>query len=827
MALAEGVGSKWAVGLDGKGYMVTTLDQESPFEYRAFTQQAVPLRTPRIDTSPEPGEASLGDLWVRSQHDWSRGMGQDVFDGENSERNKVRDLVGFDPFIEPHLKSSSKYTLLESVGDWQWFPHGDLIYGFNGTTVKRYDENWTSESITITAPFGDNLHNIVADNENFYYATATGIYKILVTDTFGSWVETEVKVNDLTNCTVLEFGKGRLVACKGNDIHVIDDLTSLISGATAQYIHMDSSWTWSDADELGQGFYISGHSGSESKLYLMSFDTTDASAGLTIGIPREVWRASSGEKILCVEAYAGSALLIGTNKGVRNVVVVDRDGNVVVGPLIETAQSHKVKDIAIWGRYAFFFYGVIAHPKGNRIAIAKLDLSTFSLAAPYSSPEQADAIDGTSVCIPPWYDEYQSPVIAYDGGFPRSWRSGKGPSSASMFSGIIRVGTSVNKELRRLELVLDPGAFALVASTTTVGATITQPQFSADPYDFIFKMRMDTWIGAAGGQTLFLQGVSDSDYRWRIRIDDNRYLIFQYKDNTDVIRIATSTVALPDFDKEDQVWTRIYKIGSFIVFEYWMSGLNSKYPGGDDWVRVDLVNTGSGNDMKLEDGTIHLLFDPITALDGLNTFDIYTEDYLTLPETREIAFRAYEYEPDLEGNTWVLGTSIMSGYYNLYYNSDSSGWKALHTSTETTTRYLSLVFPSGTEARQVEILFAVFRNTKWYYNLDLLEWRLLAEPIPTPRYFRYYVPIMLYDNMATLDGHRNSRPGYALEYLEYLETLYRNGTAFDFQKPSGYLEPTVSTRVRIEDMEFKDFAPPKGASGFGGIALVVLKEIAT
>jgi len=80
MATIEGVGATYDFALNGLGLHIDTLDQESPFEYRAYTKVPIPLRLPRIDTSPEPGENSLGELWVRSQHDWRLGQGQEIFD---------------------------------------------------------------------------------------------------------------------------------------------------------------------------------------------------------------------------------------------------------------------------------------------------------------------------------------------------------------------------------------------------------------------------------------------------------------------------------------------------------------------------------------------------------------------------------------------------------------------------------------------------------------------------------------------------------------------------------------------------------------------------
>ena len=74
--------------------------------------------------------------------------------------------------------------------------------------------------------------------------------------------------------------------------------------------------------------------------------------------------------------------------------------------------------------------------------------------------------------------------------------------------------------------------------------------------------------------------------------------------------------------------------------------------------------------------------------------------------------------------------------------------------------------------------------------------------------------------MTTLDSQQVDRKGWAKDELAILKGLYREGTLIDFQPPD--LSPAI--KVRIDEFRFKEFAPPKGASGFGGIALLTLKE---
>lgn len=856
MALADDVGSKWSVGIDGRGYIVSTLDQESPFEYRAFTQQAVPLRLPRIDTSPEPGEASLGDLWVRSQHDWSEGMGQRVFDGLNSIRIKAHDIGGYDPFIiEGRLTATPALGVTSMSAMGIGMSIGDHVYCFGGTptVLHRFKEDFTSETRTIRARFGahlSHLHNFTADGQYLYWATDIGIHRILTTEAFGSWTATEVKINDLINCTVLLWGKGRLIACRLNDVHIINDLSELADGSAAHYSNQDSSWVWTDADDLSQGIYLSGHSAAESKLYLMSFDTTDAAAGLTIGIPREVWRASDDEKILTVKPYAGSAMLLGTSRGVRNCTVVDREGNVSVGPLIETAPNVPVHAIGVSGRYAFYFHGSAAGYTQSTNRIAKLDLSTFAVAAAFTANAPQDTAHGLSIIIPSWYQEWQPPIAVVTksgaggvpiGSYPRQ------PSDTAVIAsepgieiGDITFGTSVLKELKRVDFELDASKFAFsrnsnnvrTSPANTVGGVVT----------LIARMALKSWTG--GPSTLFYQGPSKTDFHWRVRLLADRKIEFSYLDDLDAINTATSD-ALPSGWNVDQiVWILTQWTGSQVTFHYIIEAGDSSLVPFPRWLEDKWTSFGtdtiSGSGIwkggaTYGDGPIVLYEETPTAVgDLLFSFHIWDSFWFITPEKRYASFNAVFYAPDSEGNTWDLATAnITSPVIKIAYNLDQKGWKTISPPGELQiyvpkTVSQSLQFPADTVAKTIDLAFSgVSFSTKALQGHSILDWRLLTEPVPTPRYYRYFVPLMLYDDMNLLDGHRISREGLAFEMLGDLETLYRNGTAFDFQKPSGYLERTVSTKVRIEEMEFKEFAQTKGASGFGGICLVVMKEVAT
>ena len=73
---AVGIGGLWSVGIDGTGYLLSTLEDEAPFDYRAYTVQSIPVQKQRLDTSAEPGEQTFEQWWTRAQHSWVGGAGR-------------------------------------------------------------------------------------------------------------------------------------------------------------------------------------------------------------------------------------------------------------------------------------------------------------------------------------------------------------------------------------------------------------------------------------------------------------------------------------------------------------------------------------------------------------------------------------------------------------------------------------------------------------------------------------------------------------------------------------------------------------------------------
>ena len=114
LATVSGLGSDWNIGINGKGYLLSTLGDESPFEYRALTIRGRRSAVPRIDTSEEPGEQSLGLWWPRAQHSWHLGSGQKIFDSPESSRFKFLTSKGLDPWTIGKIKLHKRAFTMDS-----------------------------------------------------------------------------------------------------------------------------------------------------------------------------------------------------------------------------------------------------------------------------------------------------------------------------------------------------------------------------------------------------------------------------------------------------------------------------------------------------------------------------------------------------------------------------------------------------------------------------------------------------------------------------------------------------------------------------------------
>ena len=209
------VGPIWNVGIDGIGFLLETLDQEDPFEFRSYEVQSIPTSKPRIDDETEPGEQTLAQWWARAQHSWHEGAGQKVFDSPFSSRFRFFSSKGVDPWTRGELTLLKDTAELrnDNVDDHHLLSSSlGLIYTRNGNITKHLDPD-SGSGTTVTTHNGTPINSITSDGESVYLAFSGGSLGVrkIVLSTFAA----TVVVNTHTAVDKIAFVKGRLLGAKG------------------------------------------------------------------------------------------------------------------------------------------------------------------------------------------------------------------------------------------------------------------------------------------------------------------------------------------------------------------------------------------------------------------------------------------------------------------------------------------------------------------------------------------------------------------------------------------------------------------------------------
>tara|TARA_Y100001970_G_scaffold67479_1_gene86001 strand:+ start:10042 stop:11988 length:1947 start_codon:yes stop_codon:yes gene_type:complete len=380
---AVGIGGLWSVGIDGTGYLLSTLEDEAPFDYRAYTVQSIPVQKQRLDTSAEPGEQTFEQWWTRAQHSWVGGAGQNIFDAEGSNRFSFKQSKGIDIWTEGQLKLLKDTASVDnSTGDdLNWFIAGGYIFYskdgslYRGTTV---DGTYTANDLGGPGS-GQDITSITTDGQ-YVYVCWTGTNNIRKADIdSGSWSSEGSLANDL-DPSLISFVKGRLMAAKDNKLYEVD--LSTTTAPDPHFTHRTTDWEWTSITESGPAIYASGYAGETSEIYATRLTTQDLAYAdtSTLGAPISVFKAPEGEIVHTIRGYLGRALVIGTNKGIRLAVITDETGSLEVSSLLVSDDhnlNYAVKSIELDGDFAYFGW---TKYDSTSSGIGKINLSdtTFS-----------------------------------------------------------------------------------------------------------------------------------------------------------------------------------------------------------------------------------------------------------------------------------------------------------------------------------------------------------------------------------------------------------------------------------------------------------------
>ncbi len=428
----------YPVAINGRPYMIDTKSNDFGRQFDARVRDSV-------DQSAEPGESAINPqgLWRRSQSSWHYGAGQTYSDTADAEAYRFRASKGVNVWNrgEISLLPATTQAYSSAQSNLYMATANGRIYGTEGQLV-RYTSDWTTFT-TVTGTDASNIYSITSDGYNVFFSYANG-------DIDQTNAGTSAASNYITGIEagVMAYVRGRLmVAGQGTDSQKIWNITttpgSSANNPTALFTHPNTNFNWVGFAGGQNQIYCAGYSGNKSLIY----KTAVKPDGTALDIPTVAAELPLGEVVTNIDAYLGF-VVIGLTTGLR-FCSSDSDGNLVVGPLIETGTS--VNAFAAIGQYLYFGW---TNYDTTSTGIGRLDIGTqIATNQPaYASDLMAD-VQGTVVDIHEYDNQVVFTVAGYGAYRPHPTNL---VASGTLDSGIYRWGVPDTKFIPKWDLRTEP-----------------------------------------------------------------------------------------------------------------------------------------------------------------------------------------------------------------------------------------------------------------------------------------------------------------------------------------------------------------------------------
>jgi len=353
----EPTGVRFDVSIGGVPFMLTS-GKDTP-----YIRQTAPIQKPQFDVSPEAGEQTLDQYWIRSQASWHRGAGVKFYEPAATSSSylwqpgeelvtefRFESSAGVDVWTRDQATLLKRTALTGASAGLAYVTTGKLADGtdcvFTNETgfVKRRTAAGASTSYTGS---GGHLTAVAVAGSKILAGQAAGID---VGDANGSALAALWTI--ASGATVVPYWvKGRIIASIGPSLYSLTLTGGAIASTNIIHTHADPSWVWSSVTDGPAAIYAAGYSGAQSSIY--KFTLQDAATGTlpTLGQAYEVGVMPTGEQVTALRSYLGGYLGIGTNKGVR-VALMDTNGNINYGPLV-VETTYPVYDLEGHGSFIY------------------------------------------------------------------------------------------------------------------------------------------------------------------------------------------------------------------------------------------------------------------------------------------------------------------------------------------------------------------------------------------------------------------------------------------------------------------------------------------
>jgi len=445
------------VAINGRPYM---LDMKS----NQFTRQFDARVRDSVDQSTEPGEGALNPqgLWRRSQSSWHYGAGQQYSDTADAEAYRFYTSKGVDPWTRGRLSLLNDTTNVYSTSGTNLYATtaDTRLYGTDGQNVKYTTDFATVTTVTGTA--ASPLYSITSDGYHVFYSYANGDI-----DQTNAGISTSSAYITGIEAGQMAYVRGRLmVAGQGTDKRKIWNITtpagSTANNPSALYTHPNTNWTWVGFAAGQTHIYAAGYAGNTSIIY----KTQIQADGTALEIPTAAAELPLGEIVQSIYGYLGY-IILGTATGFR-FCSTDTDGNLTVGPLVETGAA--VGAMAGIGKYVYFAW---SNFDSTSTGIGRMDISVF--ISPNQPAYASDLMATTQGTVQAIHEFQNKPLFTVSGVGVYTPHATNLVTSGYLRSGIYRWGVPDAKFIPKLDIRCLPLSGSVTMSVASDGG---------DFYDF-------------------------------------------------------------------------------------------------------------------------------------------------------------------------------------------------------------------------------------------------------------------------------------------------------------------------------------------------------
>jgi hypothetical protein len=442
------------VALNGRPYQ---LDIKS----NAFSRQFDDRVRSSVDQSTEPGEAAINTqgLWRRSQSSWHFGAGQEYSDTADSELFRFKNSKGVYVWDRGQCSLLPDTTLASASANSNLYmaTASDRLYSADDQALKFTTD--FSSFTTVTGTAASAIYSIASDGFNVFYSYANGDI-----DQTNAGISTSSAYITGIEAGYLAYVRGRfMVAGQGADKRKIWNITtapgSSANNPTALFTHPNSDFNWVGFAGGQNNIYCAGYAGNKSLIY----KTTIKPDGTALDIPTVAGELPLGEVVQAIDAYLGF-IVIGLQNGLR-FCSSDSDGNLVIGPLIETGSP--VTAFSAIGKFIYFAY---TNFDTVSTGIGRLDVSTqITTNQPVYASDLMATGQGAIVDI---HEFDGKPVFTVAGLGAYRQHATDLVASGFLDSGIYRWGVPDSKFIPKWDLRTKPLKGSISVSVTADGGSV-------------------------------------------------------------------------------------------------------------------------------------------------------------------------------------------------------------------------------------------------------------------------------------------------------------------------------------------------------------------